>query len=158
MRPRTSESHRETYTGLRGKLNIPNGINSPLFHAPPLYSQRRQWSRPRQTSPQLTPSTSRPKSFKRRRSSSESSSSADSVVPSSQTYEEELPLVAHAKQESAAQEPDSGSETEPEDCPGCVRCSDRYKLLHQAVYSQAAAMAAVNTAFTQFVTAAIAII
>ncbi len=92
---------------------------------------------------------------KRARSSSVSSTRSGSTksqtsVPSSQPWEEELEVRAVANEVTVVEdkyESDSGSETEPEDCPGCVRCSREYEYLHKAVYSHAAALAAVRTAF-----------
>ncbi len=91
--------------------------------------------------------------FKRARSASVSSTRSSSAesrtsVPSSQLWEEELEVTVVADRVVKDKyKSDSGSVTEPEDCPGCVGCSQEYKHLHKAVYSHAAARAAVRTAF-----------
>ncbi|PSS31924.1 hypothetical protein PHLCEN_2v2305 [Hermanssonia centrifuga] len=126
-------------------------VRSPnFFHAPPFRSQRMRAQRgladrlPCQSSAG-PPNVVLDRKFKRARSSSTESRTS---VPSSQPWEEELEVrvVAESVVEDKY-ESDSGSETEPEDCPGCVRCSREYMHLHKAVYSHAAALAAVRTAF-----------
>ncbi len=139
-------------------------ISTPnFFHAPPLKLQRMRMQRKSLTNRLASPSRFTPPNvlpeprgnFKHARSSSVSSthlSSAESrtPVPSSQPWEEELKVrvVADRVAEDKCVS-DSGLETEPEDCPGCVGCSWEYKHLHKAVYSHAAALAAVRTAFLQ---------